>query len=588
MGVFMCFRNVCKLLFVLYLIYYNFVPLFPIIQSDKQSNQEPRKSNKWAVIIGVGQYIYDETGKDFNKLVKANVDAKLFRNLLLKEGWFKKENIVLLTDDSIPLPFIKNIKEEMRKLEKKIAPDDTVFFYYSGHGIHKLIPNEIIKSSFDSEISAKIGDVSADEIIKKYYKPIKDKYILSLKNIDKETAYEEIRMIFKQSGYNGEYYLALKDSIPTNKEKTWLSLSEIVDWIENDLKVKNSIIFLDACRNVDTAVKGNNFSLSNQGEELYQKNYKSTIGAIMFSVPFNEEARQGPRSNEDDFSCSVFTHYLINGLRGAADKDEDKLVSFNEIHEYTASNVEEWYERVMDETGKRPTIKPFGDEHTGEFYITAVPDIPAIIPGDMFEKDILAALKNNNQKKFIKKIYTENYNTVSDLSKSNLYTNQYVLQLDASSDSLKIARLKFILKNIGYIKGTSRTEKSLVPYISFDFKMQFTAPFFFVSAGFGVASLVCILVSVGQWAFYNDKYLQLTDDNSYREFRDYRDKREYSTWSILGFSLFSIIPAINIIVSFTFFDFYFILKSWYDKNKKISFNVMYFDNTFGIAMKIKI
>jgi tetratricopeptide (TPR) repeat protein len=71
-----------------------------------------------------------------------------------------------------------------------------------------------------------------------------------------------------------------------------------------------------------------------------------------------------------DVENSLFTHYLIEGLRsGAADRDEDGLITIDEIYDYV-------YDRVLSETPKQTPGKwAFGQQ--GEIIIARNPSVSA-------------------------------------------------------------------------------------------------------------------------------------------------------------------------------------------------------------------
>ncbi len=65
----------------------------------------------------------------------------------------------------------------------------------------------------------------------------------------------------------------------------------------------------------------------------------SKYEARLFAADFNQPARE-----DDALQNGVYTHFLIEGLRGAADLDADGLVSVLELHEHVAA-------RTMQHTG---------------------------------------------------------------------------------------------------------------------------------------------------------------------------------------------------------------------------------------------
>ena len=88
----------------------------------------------WAVVVGVDEYIRE----GIPKLRYAVADAKLFSQVLQTAVKVPKQNIFLLTSDSVQensQPKLTNIASQLDDLKALVKPDDTVIFYFAGHGI---------------------------------------------------------------------------------------------------------------------------------------------------------------------------------------------------------------------------------------------------------------------------------------------------------------------------------------------------------------------------------------------------------------------------------------------------------------------
>ena len=90
---------------------------------------------KWAVIIGINDYNDDGiTDLDF-----AVNDAKKLYDLLIDKnfGGFKTGNVRLITDDTEIKPTREDILVALKSLEDNAGPKDTIFIFFSGHGIEE-------------------------------------------------------------------------------------------------------------------------------------------------------------------------------------------------------------------------------------------------------------------------------------------------------------------------------------------------------------------------------------------------------------------------------------------------------------------
>ena len=88
----------------------------------------------WAVVAGVNQY-----PAGIQSLQYPAHDARLLCETLQIPGVIgaKKERLVLLTDDSGEAPTRANILRHLREIAKKAQPQDTVWFYFGGHGFDR-------------------------------------------------------------------------------------------------------------------------------------------------------------------------------------------------------------------------------------------------------------------------------------------------------------------------------------------------------------------------------------------------------------------------------------------------------------------
>jgi hypothetical protein len=91
--------------------------------SDLQDNKHI--GNYHALIIGINNY------KEWNPLKTAVKDAKVLKEVLIQRYGFKKENVILRTENEATR--LKLILD-LRKLASKLGNQDNLLIYYAGHG----------------------------------------------------------------------------------------------------------------------------------------------------------------------------------------------------------------------------------------------------------------------------------------------------------------------------------------------------------------------------------------------------------------------------------------------------------------------
>lgn len=90
--------------------------------------------HKWAVVVGVNEY--QRSG--VSDLKFAVSDAKMFAQALVDEVGVPKEQVFLYTTEATDpgeMPRLTNLVFRLEWLQERVKPDDTVFFYFAGHGV---------------------------------------------------------------------------------------------------------------------------------------------------------------------------------------------------------------------------------------------------------------------------------------------------------------------------------------------------------------------------------------------------------------------------------------------------------------------
>lgn len=174
---------------------------------------------------------------------------------------------------------------------------------------------------------------------------------------------EQGNLVFAFSGHGfrqeGENYLATPETNPIAIRETSLALSA-VQKVLSESRVRQRVLFIDACRNDPS--KGSGYD-----NGTFVDDSDAQGEAILYST------RSGTLSWEDNkLGHGVFTHYLVEGLEGAA-AGSDGLVSFRDLEGYVIDRVKKHVKRRF----RKLQIPYIGGERTGEFVVaTYTPELP--------------------------------------------------------------------------------------------------------------------------------------------------------------------------------------------------------------------
>ena len=134
------------------------------------------RAEKWALLIGINHY---EDANSIANLGAADNDARELKKTLRSQLGFPDANITLLVSDGDKKPTRANILEALGELADHAKPGDTVFVFYSGHGIEVggkacLLPHDFRgKSKFAgvetalevAKFTERLGEVKAKALI---------------------------------------------------------------------------------------------------------------------------------------------------------------------------------------------------------------------------------------------------------------------------------------------------------------------------------------------------------------------------------------------------------------------------------------
>jgi len=129
--------------------------------------------------------------------------------------------------------------------------------------------------------------------------------------------------------FASDYFFMSYDADPEFPVITAVQLSR--EQLLSRIKAKRVMVVLDACHS-GTPAMHRNVRTRSTGQSLkgFLEQFKESQGQVIItSSSPNEYAMEYP-----DLPNGVFTHFLLEGLNGKADRDGDKIVSAREAYEY--------------------------------------------------------------------------------------------------------------------------------------------------------------------------------------------------------------------------------------------------------------
>ena len=236
------------------------------------------KHDSWAVIIGVGRY----QSTDIPTLRYTVSDAESLYEVLVGPGGFRKEHVLLITDRTEKTPTLRNIKWALGTfLARSAMKDDTVLIFFAGHGAP-----EIDQRGIERDGLAK--------------------------------------------------YLIPSDADPDDLYTTALPMDEM-QTIFGRVEAERMVVFLDAC--YSGAAGGRTFSskktrAANLDDQFLERLTRSKGRAIITASRPTEVSIELP-----ELGHGIFTYYLVQGLKGAADLNKDGIITIQELYEYVEQQV---------------------------------------------------------------------------------------------------------------------------------------------------------------------------------------------------------------------------------------------------------
>lgn len=140
------------------------------------------------------------------------------------------------------------------------------------------------------------------------------------------------RVIFYFSGHGSSGYLLPYDAMLSGNN--WLSYEEVKSLFRCS-NAKTKLMFADACYSGDFK---NTLSKKVQSKNINVR--KSSDIAIMLSCGDNEYSMESGYLRQ-----GVFSYYLIKGLKGEADRDQNKTITIQELFYYVHRETRKFAQR---------------------------------------------------------------------------------------------------------------------------------------------------------------------------------------------------------------------------------------------------
>jgi hypothetical protein len=244
---------------------------------------------KFALVIGVSRYKHQDGG--LNNLEYADADARAIRDFLQRRegGGFSPSDILYLENEQAT---IDGVRAGLKSFLPKAGPNDLIFIFIAGHG-------------------------SPDP-----YAP---------QNL----------------------YFLMHDTKVADMPGTGLPMDELKEILEHGVRAERVLVFVDTCHSA--GLSGEKLvqtrGLENNLTNLYaQKLYKEAGRAVLTSSDVSEVSQE---SQQWGGGHGIFTLALLEGFRGEADANGDRLITAGELFNYVRDRV-----RVETAFRQNPRVLP--------------------------------------------------------------------------------------------------------------------------------------------------------------------------------------------------------------------------------------
>jgi len=134
-------------------------------------------------------------------------------------------------------------------------------------------------------------------------------------------------------------YLLTHDSQLSRLASTSIKMQEVQDALHDYCAAKTVLVFTDAChsRGVSGALATRALASPDLVNEYFSELARSRESSLSFSASDVNQLSQEDRKWGGGHG--VFTYYILEGLKGAADFDKDNIVRLGELTQYVSDHV---------------------------------------------------------------------------------------------------------------------------------------------------------------------------------------------------------------------------------------------------------
>ncbi len=158
---------------------------------------------------------------------------------------------------------------------------------------------------------------------------------------------------------DGEAYLIPSDARNGSILRDTVIPVKRIKEIVREAKARQKVLILDACH-LGAKILGRSPEISNKA--LFENVFDKAEGlAVLASATQDAKAWEDP-----SFEQGVFTHFLLEGLKGAAKTTSDRFVTLDELFKFVAAKVNEWSEKNQKVKAQKPNLE---QTVTGDFVI---------------------------------------------------------------------------------------------------------------------------------------------------------------------------------------------------------------------------
>ncbi len=130
-------------------------------------------------------------------------------------------------------------------------------------------------------------------------------------------------------------YLIAHDTDADRMADTGLSMTKLRRYFDENIKSKRVVLLMDACHSAGLSTQGTRDLGNNLANQYLEKLlYREEGWAIITSSDVNEKSLESEK-----WGHGVFTYYLLDGLKGGADMNRDRVVSVGELFRYVRQKV---------------------------------------------------------------------------------------------------------------------------------------------------------------------------------------------------------------------------------------------------------